>query len=90
MCFTNIRGNDLTAGMVSKITFNTEIVYHLCPKAKVAYICKAKIEIQSIKPIIMKKILLLVVMLATGIVMLSSCAGSKRGTGCPMTENIIH
>jgi hypothetical protein len=54
------------------------------------YICKAKVEIQSNKTHIMKKILLYVIILATGVMLLSSCGASRRGTGCPGTENIIH
>jgi len=54
------------------------------------YICKAKLEIQSNKNPIMKKVLLFVIMLTTGIILLSSCGASRRGTGCPATDNIIH
>jgi len=54
------------------------------------YICTAKLEIQSNKTHIMKKILLFVVIISTGIILLSSCGASRRGTGCPGTENIIH
>jgi len=32
----------------------------------------------------MKKILLFAIMLTTGVIILSSCGASRRGTGCPM------
>lgn len=38
----------------------------------------------------MKKILLFAFMLSAGVMLFSSCAASKRGTGCPMTEKIVH
>jgi predicted small lipoprotein YifL len=38
----------------------------------------------------MKKIILLSFVAITAIVILTSCGASRRGTGCPMTEKIIH
>lgn len=38
----------------------------------------------------MKKILLFVVVAVTATVVLASCAPGRRGTGCPMTDKIIH
>ena len=38
----------------------------------------------------MKKIIVFALIAITGFALLSSCASTKRGTGCPMTENIIH
>jgi len=38
----------------------------------------------------MKKILLFAIMLSAGVMILSSCGSSRRGTGCPGTAGIIH
>jgi len=38
----------------------------------------------------MKKIVLFALIIFTGIVVLSACGASRRGTGCPMTDGIIH
>jgi len=42
------------------------------------------------KTLTMKKIILFTVLIISGLVVLSSCGATKRGTGCPMTDNIIH
>jgi hypothetical protein len=38
----------------------------------------------------MKKNILLAIVLIITVAGLVSCGASKKGTGCPMTENIIH
>lgn len=38
----------------------------------------------------MKKVLLFVVVALTAAVVITSCAPGRRGTGCPMTDKIIH
>jgi len=38
----------------------------------------------------MKKNILLAVIAIIAVIGLVSCGASKKGTGCPMTENIIH
>jgi hypothetical protein len=42
------------------------------------------------KNISMKKVIVFVVLISCAIVVLSSCGPSRRGTGCPGTEGIIH
>lgn len=38
----------------------------------------------------MKKIIVFALLLVMGVVILSSCGSTRKGTGCPMTDNIIH
>jgi len=38
----------------------------------------------------MKKNILLAIIAIITVVGMVSCGASKKGTGCPMTENIIH
>jgi predicted small secreted protein len=38
----------------------------------------------------MKKLILFTVLIIAGVMLFSSCGATKRGTGCPMTDNIIH
>jgi predicted small secreted protein len=38
----------------------------------------------------MKKIILLTLITLVTVIAFTSCGASRRGTGCPMTEGIIH
>jgi hypothetical protein len=43
-----------------------------------------------LKNVKMKKLILFSLIVITGLVMLTSCGSTRRGTGCPGTEGIIH